>query len=122
MAAAKPSRTSSFASRSVPRLVRVKISVWPFSAYEAGDRLLHRGRETQRLALPRQSRQNAPECRQESHVQHAVGFVKHQYFDVLQIGELAIDEILQASRSSNYQLRPGSQTLDLTLFRNASDD
>src|SRR5262249_18329392 len=90
--------------------------------YEAGDGLLHRGRETQGLALLRQGRQNALDRRQESHVQHAVGFVKHEYFDVVEISKLAIHEILQASGSGNQQLRPGSQTLDLRFLRYASDD
>jgi len=36
--------------------------------------------------------------------------------------QIAIHEIPQASGSSNHQLRTGSQTLDLRLFRYASDD
>ncbi len=90
--------------------------------HKPGHRLLQRGRKTQRLPLLRKHRKNAADRRKKAHIQHAVGFVEHQYFNVAQVGELAGHQILQASGRGNHQTRAGAKTLNLRFLGDAADD
>ena len=69
--------------------------------HESGDGGFERGRETERLAIFRQQRQNAADGRKKSHVKHAVGFVEHEQLDVTKVGEATVGKILQASGGRN---------------------
>src|ERR1035438_8993763 len=89
--------------------------------HEYRDGLLESGREAQRLPGLWQYREDAADCGQEPHVEHAVGFVEDERLDVTQIGEFAVGEILQASGSGDDQRRTGAQPLDLSFFRYAAN-
>jgi hypothetical protein len=52
---------------------------------ELADLFREGGREKQVLAFRRQQREDAPDVADEAHVQHAVGFVKHQDLDMRQV-------------------------------------
>src|SRR6202158_2952 len=65
--------------------------------HESGDGLLESRRETQSLTGLGQYRQDAADGGGGAHIEHAIGFVEDQPFDVTQIGKPAIREILQAS-------------------------
>ena len=58
--------------------------------HQSGDGRFKRGGEAQRLPSLRQQRDDAADRGQESHVEHAVGFVEDQDLDVPQIGEAAV--------------------------------
>ena len=90
--------------------------------HESGDGLLESGREAQRLTVLRQHRKNPADGREESHVEHAVGFVEDEHLDVAQVGEAAVGEILQASGSRDDERGSGAQALDLSLLGDAADD
>src|ERR1022692_2722855 len=90
--------------------------------HQAGDGLLERGRETQSLTALWQYRKNAADGRKKAHIEHAVGFVEDEHLDLTQVGELAIGEVLQASRSGDDQRRTGTEALDLSFLRYAADD
>src|SRR4029077_2281078 len=80
-----------------------------------------RGGVTQGLPALRQNLQDAPDGWEKTHIQHTVGFVEYEYFHVTQVREFAGDEILQASRSSDYKFAAGAKTMDLRLLRHAAD-
>ena len=58
----------------------------------------------------------------ETHIQHAVGFVEHQNFQVAQVGQLAGHQVLQASRSGDHQSSTGAKAGYLRLLGHAADD
>ena len=60
------------------------------------DRIGERRREQQRLALPRQAAEHAFDCRQEAHVEHAVGLVEDQDFDAGQVDGPSLHMVDQA--------------------------
>src|SRR5438445_709823 len=70
--------------------------------HQPGDGLLKRGGKTESLPLRWERRNNASDRGQKSHVQHTIGFIEHEYFDLIQVGEPAGHQILQASGSSNH--------------------
>src|SRR4051794_23381757 len=90
--------------------------------YQACNGLLHGGGEAQSLPLRWEHGQNTADRGQESHIEHAVGFIEHKDVHVAQVGKLAVHQILQASGSGNHQFRSAAKALDLSLFRYAPDD
>ncbi len=70
----------------------------------------------------RQDREDAADGGQKAHVEHAVGFVEHEDFDIAQVNQLASDEILQAAGSCDHQAGAGAHGLNLCFFRDAADD
>ena len=61
---------------------------------ELADVVGERGREQQVLALLRQQRDDAADVGQETHVEHAVGFVEHEDLDVPQI-DVALRRVIE---------------------------
>ena len=90
--------------------------------HESGDGGLERGRETECLTSLREQRENAADGGEESHVEHAVGFVEDEDFNVAQVAELAVGKILQATGGGDDQRRAGAQALNLGFLGDAADD
>jgi len=89
--------------------------------HEAGHGLLHGRRVAEGLALLGQGGHDAPDGRQKAHVEHAVGFVEHEQLDVAQVGQAAIQKVLQASRSGDDEPAAGTKALDLRPLGYAAD-
>ena len=89
--------------------------------HQVSNGLFHGCGEAQGLTALRQFFHDAPDGRQESHVQHAVGFVEHQKLDITQVGELAVNQILQPSGSGNDQSATGAEVLNLHFFGHATN-
>ena len=53
----------------------------------------HRCREQKRLSFCRQDRQNSPNRRQETHIEHAISFVEYENFDAREIDCAAVHKI-----------------------------
>ena len=64
---------------------------------ELGDFLRHRRREEQRLPLLRQHGDDLLDVVDEAHVEHAVGFVEHQHFDLVEAQRALMNQIEQAA-------------------------
>ena len=87
------------------------------------DRLGHRRREEQRLALSGKQRQQAPDVVDESHVEHPVGLVKYEKFDLLQRDMPLPDQVEQTPRRSCQHVDAALQAVDLrTLVHAAEND
>src|SRR3546814_11237360 len=61
--------------------------------------------EQQRLALLRHPVDDALDRRQEAHVEHAVGFVEHQYLDRVELGAAALEVVDQAAGGGDEDVR-----------------
>ncbi len=59
------------------------------------------GGKQQALALRRQQRQDALDVGNETHVEHAVRFIKHQHFDLGQVDRFLFDVIEQPARGGD---------------------
>jgi len=57
----------------------------------------------------------------EAHVQHAVGFVKHQHFDVVQHGLAAAEVVDQAAGGRDEDVQRAAQGFQLSRIRHAAD-
>ena len=79
-----------------------------------------RGKQ-QALALRRQQREDALEIRHEAHVEHAIGFVEHQYFNAAKIDRLLLHVIKQASRCCNHDFGAGAQGFYLRIDIDAAE-
>ena len=73
---------------------------------ECGDRRRHRRAEQKRLPLGRHHLENTLDVGQESHVQHPVGLVEHQEFDVLESGVRRTQMVEQTAWSSDKNIDP----------------
>ena len=68
-----------------------------------------RGREHQTLTILGQQVDDALQIRQKTHVEHAVGFVKHQRGRLRQVDGLLFDVIKQPARRGNDHFHTGAQ-------------
>ena len=67
----------------------------------------HGGRKEQGLTIfGRHVGQNAPNVREKSHVEHLIGFVDHQHFQVGKINGPSIDMVQQPSGAGHHNLGP----------------
>ena len=80
---------------------------------ELGNVPRHGRREHQRLALRRQLGDDLADVVDEAHVEHAVGFVEHQTFDLVEAQRIALDEIEQAARRGDQNVDAVEQRADL---------
>jgi hypothetical protein len=92
----------------------------------AGERLdlrRERGREQPGLAiLARQVTEDALDRGQEAHVEHAVGFVEDQHFDVRQVDAATLEVVDQAARRGDDDFDATTQGIDLRLHADATED
>ena len=58
----------------------------------------------------------------EAHVEHLVGFVEDEDFDLGQRQRAALDEIEQAARRGDEDVDAAAQDLDLLAMRHAAED
>jgi hypothetical protein len=89
---------------------------------ERADLGRHRRREQQVLPLRRQRLQNASKVRQEAHVEHVVGFVEDERLDVGETQRALADQVEDAARAADDDLRLTSQRLPLPVSGNAAED
>ena len=88
---------------------------------ELGDVLRHGGREEQRLPLDRQLGDDFADVVDEAHVQHAVGLVEHEVFDLAELEAVALHEVEQAAGGGDQHFDAAHQAADLAAHRHAAD-
>ena len=71
------------------------------------------GGEHHRLPFIRHSFDDAAHVGQEAHIEHAIGFVEHEHFDVRHLCMSLCDEVQQTTRAGDQDLRAVAQGLDL---------
>ena len=103
----------------VTSTVTGSFSIWPASL---ADLVRHGGGEEQRLPLGRQQRDDLPDVVDEAHVEHAVGFVEHEHFDIVEADGAAVVEIEQAAGRGDQHVDAARQGADLLADRHAADD
>ena len=80
------------------------------------------GREQQALAVGRQEGEDAADIRDEAHVEHAVGFVEDQEFNLAEGDGFLLYMVQQASRSGYHDLDAAAQFLDLRVHVDTAVD
>jgi hypothetical protein len=80
---------------------------------EAFDEFRHGGREEQRLAFRRDMFRDGAEGMDEAEVQHLVGFVEHEDFNVLEADGALFDQVDQAAGSSDEYVHAALKLADL---------
>lgn len=80
-----------------------------------------RRREQQVLALGRQDVEDLADVVDEAHVQHAVGFVQHQQFDVRQINGALADVVQQTARRGHDDIDAALERIDLRIDADAAE-
>ncbi|OFA01229.1 hypothetical protein DUPY_21870 [Duganella phyllosphaerae] len=80
------------------------------------------GREQQVLAFRRQHGQHFLDVADEAHVEHAVGFVQDQHFDLAQIDGALLHVVEQAARGGDQDVDAVFQLLDLRVDADAAED
>ncbi len=88
---------------------------------ELGNVARHGRGEQQRLALSGQFRDDLPDVVNEAHVEHAIGFVEHEKFDVAEAHRIAAHQIEQATRRGDEDIDAVEQRADLAAHRHAAD-
>jgi hypothetical protein len=89
--------------------------------HELPDRRRYGRREEERLALRRNLLQYLLDVADETHVKHAVGFIKHKEMDVTQVCTALTHEVEQPARTCDDDLRR-PQRLDLRVHADAAVD
>src|SRR5690606_13779397 len=91
-------------------------------AGKIGDVFGEGGREQQVLALARQAREDLLDVVHEAHVEHAVGFVEDQNFNVGQVDTALAGEVKQAAGAGDQYVDTLGHGLDLRVHANATKD
>ena len=86
------------------------------------DRVFERGRKQQGLARGRQLVDDALDGGHEAHVEHAVGFVQDQDFDVAQLHAAAFEMVDQAARRGHQDVDAAAQGIELRVHAGAAVD
>ena len=89
---------------------------------QLADGVGHRGREEQVLPVPRQGRQNLPDVRQETHVEHVVRLVEHQGLDLREVEQALLEQVEDAAGAADHDLRSPSQRPHLVAHGHAAED
>ena len=58
----------------------------------------------------------------EAHVQHAVGFIKHQHFDGGQVQVALLLQVQQAARRGHEEIHTALDAVDLRVHADAAED
>ncbi len=82
---------------------------------QRADVVRERCREQQVLALGRQDVEDLADVVDEAHVQHAVGFVQHQQFDMRQVDGALADVVQQAARRGHDDIDAALERIDLRV-------
>ena len=77
--------------------------------------------EQQILALGRQQLDDAPDVRNEAHVEHSIGLIEHQNLHLGQIHCALLGEIEQAARSRHQNIAAAAQRADLRIDVHAAE-
>ena len=89
---------------------------------EAFGRLLDGSREEKRLPVRRHAGENAFDGRQETHVEHAVAFVQHQQAHGVQLNQIAVKEVTEATGRGDDDLCALADVIQLSVLIEAADD
>ena len=87
---------------------------------ERTDRRRHGGRKHQALAVLRQDPDDLFDCRQKAEIEHLVGFVQDQDFDLVELDAALLQEIDQAAGRCNQNIDAACQSLLLLAHRRAA--
>src|SRR5206468_3646597 len=79
-------------------------------------------REQKRLPIRRNFFDNAAHVRQKTHVQHAIDFIEHKNFYILQRHRALLEQIEQSSRSGHENINPALEFLALLSVTDAAMD
>ena len=90
-------------------------------AGELGDGARHGRGEQQRLPLRRKLGDDLADVVDEAHVEHAVGFVEHEEFDVAEAKRVALHEVEQPARRGDEDVDAVEQRAHLAAHRHAAD-
>ena len=91
-------------------------------ADDLGDRSVYRRREQQRLTGLGSCCHDFLDGRKKAHIEHAVGFVEHEHFDVGEFDRLLVHKVNQPARRGDEHVTSALQALDLRIVRKAADD
>ena len=80
----------------------------------------HRRAEEQRLPVFRDFGDDAIELRREAHVEHAIGLVEHEHFEIVEGDVLALHVVEQPAGGGDDDVDAGTQCLLLRTERNAA--
>ncbi|CCK17878.1 hypothetical protein BN136_3888 [Cronobacter universalis NCTC 9529] len=78
--------------------------------------------EQQVLTLRRQLRQHAADVVNKAHVQHTVGFIKHQHFHLVELHGVLVFEIEQTARRCDQHIHAAAQFHHLRVDAHAAED
>ena len=90
-------------------------------AGQVGDVLGERRRKQQVLTLGRQTGEDFFHVMDEAHVEHPVGFVEHQDFNVGQVNAALAGQVEQTTRAGNQYVNTAGQGLNLRVGANAAE-
>ena len=82
----------------------------------------HRRAEEQRLPIARDFGDDAIDLRREAHVEHAIRFVEHEHFEIVEHDVLPLEMVDQPARRRHDDVDAGAQLLLLRLERHAAVD
>jgi hypothetical protein len=88
---------------------------------QPGDLLRHGGREEQSLAFAAQHGDDALDVMDEAHVEHAVGFVQHQDFHLVERHGALVDQIEQTARRCHQHFDAVGERAHLAVDRHAAN-
>lgn len=86
------------------------------------DLVAERGREQQALLVLGHQRDDLLHVVDETHVQHAVGFVQHQDLDRGQVQEALLLQVQQAARGGDQHVHAALDAVDLRVHAHAAED
>lgn len=89
---------------------------------EMGDRSFDGGGEEHCLAIGRHGCDDLLDGGQEAHIEHAVGFIKHEVADTAEFDEFALEKIGEPAGSGDEHLGALADVLELSLFVQSTDD
>ena len=83
---------------------------------QVGDRARHRRRKHQRLASRRKLGDDFPDVVNEAHVEHAIGLVEHETFDISEPERVASDQIEETARRGDQHVNAAKQGANLAAY------
>ncbi len=86
------------------------------------DFLRERGGKHEGLAFSRKRFDDAADLGEETHVQHAIGFVEDEEFDLREITVTLAHEVEEAARGGDDEVDGRAERLDLGTFSHAAED